>query len=107
MSKQINALTPARHRALNAIAELTIKAGYPPTLREIGARCGIKSTNAVASILRPLRRDGYLAGETGKSRALRLTDKARRELGLGSLDCDGRLVLEAASGLRLKRIWWQ
>jgi repressor LexA len=45
--------------------------GYPPTLREIGAHMGIKSTNGVNDHLRALERKGYLTREDMKSRALR------------------------------------
>ncbi len=47
--------------------------GYPPTLREIGARMGIRSTNGVNDHLRALERKGYLTREDMKSRALRPT----------------------------------
>ena len=50
--------------------------GYPPTLREIGARMGIRSTNGVNDHLRALERKGYLTREDMKSRALRPTGLA-------------------------------
>lgn len=50
--------------------------GYPPTLREIGARMGIRSTNGVNDHLRALERKGYLTREDMKSRALRPTAQA-------------------------------
>lgn len=50
--------------------------GYPPTLREIGARMGIRSTNGVNDHLRALERKGYLTREDMKSRALRPTTSA-------------------------------
>ncbi len=51
--------------------------GYPPTIREIGAEVGLRSTNGVAEHLRSLIRKGYLEKEDMKSRALTPTDKAR------------------------------
>lgn len=51
--------------------------GYPPTLREIGARMGIRSTNGVNDHLRALERKGYLTREDMKSRALRPTGLGR------------------------------
>src|SRR5262249_54488693 len=48
--------------------------GYPPTLREIGAHMGIRSTNGVNDHLRALERKGYLTREDMKSRALRPLD---------------------------------
>jgi repressor LexA len=55
--------------------------GYPPTLREIGARMGIRSTNGVNDHLRALERKGYLTREDMKSRALRPTNLATQTLG--------------------------
>src|SRR5947208_16806666 len=78
--------------------------GYPPTLREIGARMGIRSTNGVNDHLRALERKGYLTREDMKSRALRPT--ALHSVGAGAddgeaLDGDdaGRLASAGANGL--------
>ena len=54
--------------------------GYPPTLREIGAKMGIRSTNGVNDHLRALERKGYLTREDMKSRALRPTEHANSNL---------------------------
>jgi repressor LexA len=56
---------------LDYIRESIVDRGYPPTLREIGARMGIRSTNGVNDHLRALERKGYLTREDMKSRALR------------------------------------
>lgn len=53
--------------------------GYPPTLREIGAQMGIRSTNGVSDHLRALERKGHLRREDMKSRALRPVDEALPE----------------------------
>src|SRR5678809_709227 len=55
--------------------------GYPPTLREIGARMGIRSTNGVNDHLRALERKGYLTREDMKSRTLRPTPDMLRSVG--------------------------
>jgi repressor LexA len=60
--------------------------GYPPTLREIGARMGIRSTNGVNDHLRALERKGYLTREDMKSRALRPTNLDSQELGESDAD---------------------
>jgi repressor LexA len=44
---------------------------YPPTLREIGAALGIRSTNGVSDHLRALKRKGYLTQDGMKSRTLK------------------------------------
>src|SRR5271169_2749959 len=66
-------LTERQQMVLDFIRESIIDRGYPPTLREIGARMGIRSTNGVNDHLRALERKGYLKREDMKSRALRPT----------------------------------
>jgi repressor LexA len=61
---------------LDFIRQSIADRGYPPTLREIGARMGIRSTNGVNDHLRALERQGYLTREDMKSRALRPTAHA-------------------------------
>lgn len=62
---------------LTVIQKRIDEQGYPPTIREIGAEVGLRSTNGVAEHLRSLIEKGYLEKEDMKSRALGLTDKAR------------------------------
>lgn len=50
--------------------------GYPPTLREIGAAIGVRSTNGVNDHLRALERKGYITRDDMLSRGIRPTDKA-------------------------------
>jgi repressor LexA len=66
---------------LDFIRQSITDRGYPPTLREIGARMGIRSTNGVNDHLRALERKGYLTREDMKSRALRPTNLAAQALG--------------------------
>lgn len=66
-------LTQRQQMVLDFIRESIADRGYPPTLREIGARMGIRSTNGVNDHLRALERKGYLKREDMKSRALRPT----------------------------------
>ncbi len=67
-------LTQRQQMVLDFIRSSITDRGYPPTLREIGARMGIRSTNGVNDHLRALERKGYLKREDMKSRALRPTD---------------------------------
>lgn len=46
--------------------------GYPPTVREIGQRFGIKSANGVYCHLLPLRKKGFIDWEPTLSRSIRL-----------------------------------
>lgn len=74
-------LTQRQQQVLDFIRESITQRGYPPTLREIGAHMGIRSTNGVNDHLRALERKGYLTREDMKSRALRPKQ-------LGTLDVD-------------------
>ncbi len=67
-------LTSRQQMVLDFIRQSIVDRGYPPTLREIGARMGIRSTNGVNDHLRALERKGYLTREDMKSRALRPTN---------------------------------
>ncbi|MEO7095596.1 MAG: transcriptional repressor LexA [Polyangiales bacterium] len=64
-------LTHRQQMVLEYIRQSITDRGYPPTLREIGAFMGIRSTNGVNDHLRALERKGYLTREDMKSRALR------------------------------------
>lgn len=64
-------LTSRQEQVLRFIRQSIHDRGYPPTLREIGAHMGIRSTNGVNDHLRALERKGYLTREDMKSRALR------------------------------------
>src|SRR5687767_14951330 len=64
-------LTDRQQQVLHYIKQSITDRGYPPTLREIGAHMGIRSTNGVNDHLRALERKGYLTREDMKSRALR------------------------------------
>src|SRR5262249_12980161 len=74
-------LTDRQHQVLQYIRQSINERGYPPTLREIGAHMGIRSTNGVNDHLRALERKGYLTREDMKSRALRPRDLEPAENG--------------------------
>lgn len=71
LKKDRSALTERQQQVLDFIASSINERGYPPTLREIGERLGIRSTNGVNDHLKALEKKGYLAREDLKSRALR------------------------------------
>ncbi len=79
-------LTQRQQMVLDFIRESIVDRGYPPTLREIGARMGIRSTNGVNDHLRALERKGYLTREDMKSRALRPVTPADAPSHARSLD---------------------
>jgi repressor LexA len=77
----MNGLTDRQRMVLDYICGSIDERGYPPTLREIGNKLGIRSTNGVNDHLRALERKGYLTREDMKSRTLRPTTATRDLLG--------------------------
>ena len=72
-----------RHRAiLRVINDKLTSSGFPPSVREIASAVGLASPSTVKHHLDALESSGYLAREPGLPRALDLTDKARRALGV-------------------------
>ena len=57
--------SPRQQQALDLITA-GIRSGRPPTLREIGAAMGIRSTNGVSCLLRALERKGWVEREPGE-----------------------------------------
>src|SRR5690349_8607297 len=94
-------LTDRQQQVLRYIRQSIHERGYPPTLREIGAHMGIRSTNGVNDHLRALERKGYLTREDMKSRALRPRDMPSGAPGSGRLDpsLDGDGAPASANGI--------
>lgn len=63
-------LTARQRNILEYLVAFLDDHGYPPTVREIGAFFGIKSTNGVSDHLRALERKGYISRSDGQSRGL-------------------------------------
>ena len=76
---------PRQLVTLEAIAELTARHGYAPTLREIAVRIGIRSsnTNAVSDHLDALTRKGLITRVVGTARTIRITEAGAAELARG------------------------
>ena len=66
-------LTDKQRAVLEFIEEHIAARGQPPTVREIGYRFGIRSTNGVRTHLAALIKKGYLKKERFISRGLQLT----------------------------------
>lgn len=64
-----------RARVLEAIKELTKAKGYPPTVREIGDRCKIRSTSTVQFHINSLLDAGILEREPNRGRTLRIKEE--------------------------------
>lgn len=69
----MKALSVTQQEIWNYIKEVTLDRGYPPTLREIGDRFQIASTNGVRYHLRMLVKKGFLERPKGMRRGLQLT----------------------------------
>jgi len=80
----MNGLTDRQRMVLEYICGSIDERGYPPTLREIGNKLGIRSTNGVNDHLRALERKGYLTREDMKSRTLRPTTATLDIVGRGA-----------------------
>ena len=65
-------LTDRQREVLTHIRAALERTGRPPTLRELGARLGIRSTNGVRDHLEALVAKGYLARDPRSARGLRL-----------------------------------
>ncbi len=65
-------LTEKQREILSYIAEMLRTTGYPPTIRQIGARFGISSTNGVRTHLRALQKKGYIKRSPYTSRGIEL-----------------------------------
>ena len=64
-------LTQRQQLVLDAIRSWSLEHGYPPTIRELGQRIGIKSLRGVTTHLETLVRKGYLSRTRG-ARGLRV-----------------------------------
>jgi repressor LexA len=76
-------LTDRQKQILHFIVRESESRGFPPTIREIGERMDIRSTNGVNDHLKALERKGYLIRGEQQSRSLVPTKRARLVLGLG------------------------
>ncbi|HHW18083.1 MAG TPA: transcriptional repressor LexA [Firmicutes bacterium] len=69
-------LTAQQAKVLEVIKESIRETGYPPSVRELGEKLGLKSTATVHNHLRTLERKGYLKRVAQKSRAFNLVGES-------------------------------
>jgi len=67
-------LTSRQRQIFNFISDNIRSSGAPPTIRELGKRFSISSTNGVRSILNALVSKGYIRKRPGLSRGLELIE---------------------------------
>ncbi len=70
-------LTIQQANVLNTIQQYIRETGYPPSVRELGKKLGLKSTATVHSHLKTLERKGYLLRTAQKSRAFTVVDRKK------------------------------
>ena len=70
-------ITERQRSILGFIRETVERRGLPPSLREIGMKFGIRSTNGVDKHLVALERAGLITRERGMSRGIALTGARR------------------------------
>jgi repressor LexA len=66
-------LTKRQRQVLDFIQSVRRSTESAPTLREIAAHFGFKSSRAAADHLAALKRKGFIESDTGKARSLRVT----------------------------------
>jgi len=74
-------LTDRQRQILEYVESLIVERGHSPTIREIGERFGISSTNGVRTHLTALIKKGYLKKAAHISRGLELTRKLISNIG--------------------------
>lgn len=89
-------ITAKQQQILDYIKEEILKKGYPPTVREICEKVGLKSTSSVHSHLATLEENGYIRRDPTKPRAIEIIDD---EFGLTRRDmCNIPIVGRVAAG---------
>jgi repressor LexA len=74
----MNLVTEKQKRVLDFIRDEIGKKQCPPSIREIVAHFGYRSTKAASDHLAALERKGYISREKGNARSIRLADNERR-----------------------------
>jgi repressor LexA len=78
-------LTPRQKEILDFIREMIENKGFPPTIREIGEKFKIASTNGVRAVLSALSKKGYIRRKPLVSRGIELAQKAKVLFDFGRL----------------------
>jgi len=67
----IKSLSAKQERIINFVTEFLQDKGYPPSIRDIAAGCGISSTSVVAYNLNKLEQAGYIRRHSDISRGIK------------------------------------
>ncbi|MFH1278806.1 MAG: transcriptional repressor LexA [Candidatus Eisenbacteria bacterium] len=90
----MKSLTTRQQEIYDYLVEYYRENGYPPTIREIGFRFGIRSTKGVVDHLTALERKGHIRRVMGKSRAVELLGPVLEE-GNAGVPLIGRIAAGA------------
>jgi repressor LexA len=74
----IKSLSPKQERIINFVIEFLNDKGYPPTIRDIAAGCGISSTSVVAYNLNKLEQAGYIRRHSDISRGIKFLNPQQK-----------------------------
>lgn len=77
-------ITPRQEEVLEAIEGLIDRHGYPPTIRELGAELGLRSTSSVARLLMRLKTAGVVDWNPTQVRTLRVVHGDPKHTGRAS-----------------------
>ncbi len=91
----VRELTQRQKEILIFIEEYMEMRGYPPTIRQIGERFGIKSPNGVADHLKALARKGAITHDKHTARGIVLTHKTEKGIPLVGRVAAGTPILAA------------
>lgn len=94
VKKDRKALTPRQREVFEFIKERIEQTNRPPTLREIGLRFEISSTNGVRSILAALVKKNFIARSPKLSRGIDLPQTTREPKLPGDFSADESKVME-------------
>jgi len=92
-------LTPRQREVLDYISQMIKKSGIPPTIREIGKKFGISSTNGVRGILSSLVKKGYIKRKPLVSRGIELVKEIKSSLVLDDSSISVPILGKIAAGL--------
>ncbi|MFJ5625464.1 transcriptional regulator [Peribacillus loiseleuriae] len=76
----LNILSARQQNIFDTIKDHISNKGYPPTIRDIGKKVGLKSSSTVSGHLVKLRDKGLIDWEEGKPRTLHIVRKEGNEV---------------------------
>jgi len=94
-------LTSRQARVLEIIRSETEARGFPPSIREIAERMGIKSPNGVKCHLDALAAKGYIETDPGVSRGIRLAEDVAGYPVIGEVAAGGPVLADEERGERM------